>query len=207
MLLSTQIESSLYTNYYILRWIESRQLVSLQTQPSGQAVYRQPYNAVKESAKCVSKCGDLASHVRRLWFDGLYTAETNADIFKILAKCHNLQSVTLPWIALRYGSADFWRMLLREGQLTSLELTAIDLMKSQLSSPRNQVDHKPLMDPNLSFRGLSKLKIFGNTNFKPVTDHDLRMIAKTATELEAVHVTGISSVSISGMLSFLFFYR
>lgn len=98
-------------------------------------------------------------------------------------------------------------MLLREGQLTSLELTAIDLMKSQLSSPRNQVDHKPLMDPNLSFRGLSKLKIFGNTNFKPVTDHDLRMIAKTATELEAVHVTGISSVSISGMLSFLFFYR
>lgn len=94
-------------------------------------------------------------------------------------------------------------MLLHDEQLKSLELTAIDLMKSQLSSPRNQVDHKPLMDPNLSFHGLSKLKIFGNTNFRPVTDHDLRMIARTATELEAVHVTGISSVSISGMLSFI----
>lgn len=161
-------------------------------------MYRQPYNAVRETARCFSQCPDLAQHVRRLWFNGLYTAETNAEIFKILAQCRNLRSLTMPWVSLRYGTAERWRDLLREDGLESLELTAIDMTKSALSVPANQVDHRVLEDPGVSFRNLKKLKIFGNTNFRPITDDDLRLIARTATSLEALHVTGISSVSIAG---------
>ncbi|KAL2002177.1 hypothetical protein VTN02DRAFT_474 [Thermoascus thermophilus] len=183
------------------RWIESRELASLARPPSGQAVYRQPYNAVQETARCVAQCPDLARHVRRLWFHGFYTAETNAAIFQILARCRNLRSVTLPWVALRYGTAERWRDLLRPDGLEALELTAIDLPRSALAVPANQVDHRVLDDPRVRFGHLKKLKIFGNTNFRPVTDDDLRCIARTATGLEALHVTGISSVSIAGIIA------
>lgn len=189
--------SAILTNVF-RRWIESRDLATLEGPPSGEAVYRQPYNAVRETARCFSQCPDLAQHVRRLWFNGLYTAETNAEIFKILAQCRNLRSLTMPWVSLRYGTAERWRDLLREDGLESLELTAIDMTKSALSVPANQVDHRVLEDPGVSFRNLKKLKIFGNTNFRPITDDDLRLIARTATSLEALHVTGISSVSIAG---------
>ncbi|KAL1850502.1 hypothetical protein Plec18170_006787 [Paecilomyces lecythidis] len=182
------------------RWLESDRLESLQKDASGQVVYRHPYNDVRETARCFAKCPDLAQNVHRLWFDGLYTVDANKEIFKILSHCTNLRSLSLPWISIRYGTAELWQKLL-EGGLESLELRAVNLTKSQLKAPARPIDTHALTDPRVSFKMLKRLKIMGDTSFKPITDADLEVIARTATGLDALHVTRISSVSIAGVMS------
>ena len=146
-----------------------------------------------------------ASFVRRLWFDGFYGAETSAIIFEILPHCTALDFVTLPWTALRYGTPVDWAHLLGRNptgrSISSLELLAVNLKQSQMTSPANQNDHNPLDSANVDFGRLRRLKIFGESNFLPLVDDDLVKIARTAKNMHEIHVTGTASVTIHGVMA------
>ena len=180
-------------------------LTDLKARPSGIAVYRDPYCSLRSTAQLFRSYPQGATCIRRLWFDGFYGAETNQIIFDILSNCTRLQSVTLPWTVLRHGDVGDWVRLLRQGQsegdLKSLELLAVDLKKFQAALPANQVDKNPLESADIDFSGLKRLKIFGSTNLNPITDDDLQAIARTATHLEEIHVTGTSSVTLNGVMA------
>lgn len=168
-------------------------------------VYRDPFCSLKGTLRLVSQYPSVASNIRRIWFDGFHASETSAYIFEILHHCDNLRPVTLPWIALRHGTAKDWSHLLGSGSsfngISSLELLAVDLKESQRSSPTNQVNNRPLHERSVNFSRLTRLKIFGDTNFMPVTDDDLRQMARTATNLQELHVTGMSSITIDGVMA------
>lgn len=176
-------------------------LYELIEHPSGAAVYRDPHVSLYQTARLFSQFSCTASKVKRLWFNGFYLAETNQAIWDALRFCSNLVSVSLPWTALRYGRAEDWATLLNSGNeraLESLELLAVDLTEAQVKDPRNAVDFMPLKDSRVNFSKLKRLKIFGNTTFMPVTDDDLHDIARTATALEDLHITGLSTATITG---------
>ncbi len=185
------------------RWMESRNLADLQKKPTGIAVYRDSFCALRKSVQLFSTYPDIASYVRRVWFDGFRVAETDAYIFQVLRNCRNVRSATLPWTTLRHVSAEDWSLLLQGGSdrqaLSSLELLAVDLKDSQIRDPANLRDVRPLdVEHGLDFSSLKRLKIFGNTNLLPITDSDLKSIARTARNLKAIHITGLSSVTIDG---------
>ena len=124
-------------------------------------------------------------------------------IFGILNRCSNLNCLTLPWTALRYGDENDWSRLLgcndKTRTLSSLELLAVDLKDSQISNITNWVDKKPLNWPHVNFSGLKRLKIFGHSNFMPLMDEDLIAISHTACNLREIHLTGTASVTIKGI--------
>ena len=124
-------------------------------------------------------------------------------IFGILNRCSNLNYLTLPWTALRYGDENDWSRLLgcndKIRTISSLELLAVDLKDSQISNITNRVDKKPLNSPHVNFSGLKRLKIFGHSNFMPLMDEDLIAISHTACNLREIHLTGTVSVTIKGI--------
>ena len=187
----------------LTRWMQSRTLDSVHSRPSSIAVYRDPYHSLRKTMQLFEANPTLASCVRRIWFDGYYGAETNAMIFRILNRCSNLDYLTLPWTALRYGNENDWsRLLGRNDQnrsISSLELLAVDLKHSQISNTSNQVDKKPLNSPHVNFSGLKRLKIFGHSNFMPLMDEDLIAISRTACNLREIHITGTASVTFNGI--------
>ena len=183
--------------------MQSRSLHTLHTNPSSIAVYRDPYHSLRKTLQLFENSPALALCVRRISFVGYYGAETNAMIFGILRRCTQLECVTLPWTALRYGSTEDWSRLLGRNQdrhgISSLELLAVDLKQSQIDNAKNQVDKKPLNSPRVDFSGLKRLKIFGQSNFMPLTDDDLITISHTAVNLRDLHITGTASVTIDGI--------
>ena len=183
--------------------MQSRTLDSVHSRPSSIAVYRDPYHSLRKTMQLFEAHPSLASCVRRIWFDGYYGAETNAMIFRILNRCSNLDYLTLPWTALRYGNENDWSRLLgrndKNQTISSLELLAVDLKHSQISNTNNQVDKKPLNSPHVDFSGLKRLKIFGHSNFMPLMDEDLIAISHTACNLREIHLTGTASVTINGI--------
>lgn len=124
-------------------------------------------------------------------------------IFGILRRCTNLEHVTLPWTALRYGSTEDWARLLGRNEdrhsISSLELLAVDLKQSQIDNATNQADEKPLSSPRVDFSGLKRLKIFGQSNFMPLADDDLIAMSHTVVNLRDLHITGTASVTIDGI--------
>lgn len=183
--------------------MQSRTLHALKTNPSSIAVYRDPYHSLRNTLQLFESNPALACCVRRISFVGYYGAETNAMIFGILHHCVNLDYVTLPWTALRYGSTEDWSRLLGRNKerhsISSLELLAVDLKQSQINNAANQIDKKPLSSPRADFSGLKRLKIFGQSNFMPLTDDDLIAISHTAVNLRTLHITGTASVTIDGI--------
>ena len=129
-------------------------------------------------------------------------AESSQYIFAILYNCRNLRSATLPWTIIRHGQVEGWARLLDHGvgnsPLSSLELLGVDLKESQMAYPSNRVDNKVTEHQEIDFSQLTRLKMFGNTNFSPICDDDLKQIAKTACGLREIHITGMSSISIEG---------
>ena len=167
------------------------------------AVYRDPYHSLRKTLQLFEANPTLGSCVRRIWFAGYYGAETNAMIFSVLHQCGNLEYLTLPWTALRYGDGNDWSQVLGRGGnsrgISSLELLAVDLKESQISNSKNQIDKKPLYSPRVNFSGLKRLKIFGHSNFMPLKDEDLITMSHSACNLREIHITGTTSVTIDGI--------
>ncbi|KAI9802219.1 MAG: hypothetical protein M1825_002940 [Sarcosagium campestre] len=185
--------------------MESRNLATIQSKPSGIAVYRDSFCSLKKTVDLFERSPHIASHVRRVWFNGYNVAETNAYAFELFKHCSGLQSATIPWTALRHGSVQDWVQLLHvgptSGGLNSLELLAVDLKHSQITNSNNARDETPLESSLVDFSRLRRLKIFGDTKFQPIVDRDLRLIARTAVNLEEIHITGLSSVTIEGVMT------
>ncbi|TKA61571.1 hypothetical protein B0A49_09483 [Cryomyces minteri] len=194
------------------RWAElsrcrrSYDIYELIDNPSGLAVYRDPFSSVLRTAELLSQYPSVGSKISRLWFNGFYVTETDREIFTVLRSCPNLVSVSVPWTVLRHGSSEDWTYLLNSTRghgtpLQSLELLAVDLPEVQAKDPANRVDLRPLDHRRVDFSKLRRLKVFGNTTFMPVCDQDLQAIARTATSLEELHITGLSTVSIEGVMA------
>ena len=112
---------------------------------------------------------------------------------------------------LRHGSARDWSYVCgpnrRGTSIESLELLAVDLKESQANNATNQVDRKPLLPLRsrgsgsdgavVDFSDLRRLKIYGNSNFMPITDLDLIQIARTANNLREIHITRTTTVTLS----------
>lgn len=183
--------------------MQSRNLASLQGNPSGIGVYRDPFLSLRKTAQLFETHPSLASCVRTIWFNGYHGAETCAMIFSILRHCNNLDYATLPWTALRYGDSEDWSYLLGRNAkgrgISSLELLAVDLKESQMSNAANQTDKKPLASPRVNFSGLKRLKISGHSNFMPLTDDDLVAISQSAVNLREIHITGTATLSTDGI--------
>ena len=124
-------------------------------------------------------------------------------IFSILNLCTNIRYVTLPWTALRYGTADDLSQLLGGSEtgngVESLELLAVDLKQSQIEKKANESKNEPLDSAKVNFGSLCRLKIQGHSNFKPLVDADLVSIARTATNLREIHIIDTTSLSIDGI--------
>ena len=172
----------------------------------GVAVYRDPFGSLKHTDQLFSAAPSAATHVRRLWFNGFHTAETDKLILSVVASCSELQFLSVPWTVLRRGSVDDWVDLLNVNTghgkpLYSLELTAVSLPKEQAKTLLEDDTPNPLKDSRVDFSALKRLKIFGNTLHKPIFDHDLELIARSATNLECLDLTNLSTISVAGMLA------
>ena len=183
--------------------MQSRTLHTAHQNPSSVVVYRDPFQSLRATFELFSTYPAFASHVRRLWLDGYYSAETDAMIFPILSLCTNLRFVSLPWTSLRHGTVEDWSNLLGPNLLghsiESLEVLAVDIKQSQVDREANRNNKKPLESAEVNFNSLRRLKVQGQSNFSPVTDTDLITIARTATRLREIHITGTVSVSNSGI--------
>lgn len=183
-------------------------LYELMEKPSGCAVYRDPLSSLRSTDAAFNRLPHLTQHVRRLWFNGFYTAESDRHILSIVAECNHLQFLSVPWTILRRGTADDWIDLLNvnstEGTpLHSLELQAVCLPADQAQALEAETAStpNPLLDPRVSFSRLQRLKIFGNTLDNPVSDDDISLIARTATSLQALDITNMSTVSVAAVLT------
>ena len=105
---------------------------------------------------------------------------------------------------LRRGTAMDWDKLLRPNStnsLQSLELLSVDIPQEQKTQPENRVDNQALEYARVNFSKLKRLKIFGNTTFMPVCDKDLQAISRTATGLEEIHISCLSTITIKGLIA------
>jgi len=174
--------------------------------PSGYPVYRDPHGSLKQTDRLFASLPSAASQVRRLWFNGFYAAETDKLILSIVTNCRQLQYLSVPWTLLRRATAQEWVDLLNadiagRSPLHSLELTAVCLPRDQALALEADITVNPLKDPRVDFGSLKRLKIFGNTLHKPVCDVDLQLIARTATNLECLDITNLSTITVAGMLA------
>lgn len=174
--------------------------------PSGCAVYRDPYTSLRETVKLFTKYPHLTENVERLWFNSFLTPESEALIFKVLRSCNNLTNISVPWTILRHGTGQDWLHLLGTAKpgdvpVKSLELQAVCLSDMMTYSPDVNFDRKALLDPRVDFSNLRRLKLIGNTNFMPICDADLEIISRTACNLEEFHVTCLSTVTIAGVMA------
>lgn len=186
------------------RWIQSRTLDTIHKNPSNDVVYRDPYCSLRKTVDLFEHNPALASSVRRIFFDGFYSTDTCSIIFQILQHCSGLDSASLPWTTLRYGSDQDWARLLRPGEkgtaLASLELLAVDLKNSQITDQARQVNKKPLDSFTVNFSQLRRLKLSGSSNLMPINDHDLLAISRTA-RLQELHITGTTAITTKGLVA------
>jgi hypothetical protein len=169
--------------------------------PKGEKVYRESFQTLRNTRKFLEACPHAAQYVRRLWFNGLYLPETDAEIFAIIHACTNLTSVSAPWTILRHGSSEDWAALLSadsEFPLQSLELTSTRLSEVQQNAFSKYPVSNALTSKLVDFSKLRRLKLFGNTESLPVCDNDLKAIARTANHIEEFQMTCISTVTMDG---------
>lgn len=181
-------------------------LYELIENPRGLAVYRDPYSNLKQTYSMLQAIPEISQHVRRLWFNGFYVADTDRLILNVVAQCPQLELLSVPWTVLRRSTAEDWVSLLKNGidgakPLYSLEIQSICLPKDQAAALERDTGMSPLLDSRVDFSGLSRLKFFGNTTHNPVSDKDLLEIARTATNLTCLDFTNISTISVAGMLA------
>lgn len=164
-------------------------------------MYRDPLASLKHTLKTFHDFPELASKVKRMWFHGFYTAETNRLIADLLRNCKQLASLSIPWTTVRYLDSETWQSITagRSRSLASLEFQCVEPMLQQVVERGNHIIFDPLQSVDLS--QLRRLKILGDTTFMPITDNDLFAVARTATHLEEFHVTCTSHVTIEGVMA------
>lgn len=166
-------------------------------------VYQDPYKSIKSTARLFTDYPQIAGHTRRIWFNGIYQFDTNKYIFQVLHNAVNVRTVAIPWTTVRYGGEEEWQRLMSFPRLTSLEFLTVGLTNSQTKVEKNLTDSGVLRTGNgLDFSGLRRFKIFGDSNLMPLTDEDLFFISRTAVNLEEIHITGATSVTIKGIFFF-----
>lgn len=186
------------------RWIQSRGLDRVNTHPSKDVVYRDPYCSLKKTVDLFTDYPALASSVRRIFFDGFHGVETCSMIFQILQHCDQLDTVSLPWTMLRYAGEEDWSYFLRRREngtaLSSLELLAVDLKRSQTTDFARRLDTRPLHSSNVDFSQLKRIKLSGTSNLMPINDDDLAIISRTA-RLQELHITGTTAITTKGLVA------
>lgn len=166
-------------------------------------VYQDPYKSVKSTAKLFTDYPQIAGHIRRIWFNGIYQFDTNKYVFQVLRNAVNVRTAAVPWTTVRYGGEEEWQRLISSPRLTSLEFLTVGLKSSQTKDEKNLTDNGVLRTSDgLDFSGLKRFKIFGDSNLMPLTDEDLFFISRTAVNLEEIHITGATSVTIKGIYFF-----
>lgn len=168
-------------------------------------IYQDPYCILKSTVALLEAYPSLALNVRKLWFSGIYQYNNLQLVLKIVRACTNLRSLSLPWSALRYGSVDDWVYITNAlPRLTSLELLGMSLKTTQIKDDKNiEINYKALEDTRVDFSKIRRLKINGSSNVQSIIDADLWEIARTARNLEQLHITGSSTVSIEGVTALL----
>lgn len=187
------------------RWINEKEAFKDHTDSTyiHPVVYQDPYKSVKSTAKLFTDYPQIAAHARRIWFNGIYQFDTNKYIFQVLHNAVNIRTAAIPWTAVRYGGQEEWQQLMSFPRLTSLEFLTVGLTSSQTKVEKNLTDNGVLQPSNgLDFSGLRRFKIFGDSNLMPLTDEDLLFISRTAVNLEEIHITGATSVTIKGIFHY-----
>ncbi|KAF2844203.1 hypothetical protein T440DRAFT_523687 [Plenodomus tracheiphilus IPT5] len=176
-------------------------LYELVDRPTGTAVYRDPFAALRRTASICREFPGFGSAIRRVCVYGFYTAETVSLVYESLKECCSLTSLSCPWTAIRFLSRESWQMLLtgRRVRLESLELQCVEPTAQQIADKTNWIDVDPLR--SVDFSCLHRLKIFGNTTHMPVTDSDVFTIASTTTGLREFHLTCNSSTTIDSVVA------
>lgn len=173
---------------------------------SGHVCFQHHWQRLMDTDRLFSDVPAMANHVRRLWFNGFHATETDKLILSIVSHCTRLRYLTVPWTILRRATAEDWVNLLNAktgsgNALESLELTAQCLPHEQAAELEHAETPSPLTDRRVDFSSLKRLKIFGNTLHKPICDADMHLIARTATNLECLDITNLSTISVAGMLA------
>lgn len=108
-------------------------------------------------------------------------------------------------MTIRHGSAEQWsRLLGKHHQVGSLELLAVVLKAGQMvePEPKPSIITPSLASPAVDLGRLARLKISGCSNHRPLTDGDLAHMARTATHLREIHITGTSGlISVQGVMA------
>ena len=124
-------------------------------------------------------------------------------IFGILRQCSKLEDLSIPWTALRHGTISDWSSLFGSNAAgpctTSLEIRALNLPKSSPAMKReNQLNNNALESTSVDFTNLACLRLFGNSKFMTITDKDLMAIARTANNLQELHMFNAASLGPKG---------
>lgn len=171
----------------------------------GHVVWCPGHTSLEKTDQLLTAVPSVGAHIRRLWFNGLHLAKTDKHIMSIISRCPELRFLSAPWTILRRGTSDDWKKLLKAdtpNPLFSLELQSVCLRSYKAEALANETPSRsPLDDPSVDFSKLKRLKIFGNTVSEPVSDRDLLLMARTATNLESLDITNNSTTTVAGMLA------
>ena len=170
------------------------------------AVRRDPFGSLKHTDRLLGEVPAVAKHVRRLWLNDFHDAASDRRMLSTVSSCPELEILSVPWTVLRRGTAEDWIDLLNNNTgtgkaLKSLELKSLCLKKTPAKELEEDETPNPLLDPRVDFSALERLKIFGNTLHKPICDEDLKLIARTATNLNCLDFTNLSTITVEGMLA------
>jgi hypothetical protein len=85
--------------------------------------------------------------------------------------------------------------------LESLEIRSFIPATDDESSLGHSEVSTPLEDPRVSFEGLYRLRLSGDARQMVISDDDLVAIARTATNLRSIQITGSATISALGVLA------
>ena len=120
--------------------------------------------------------------VKHVAFEGFANFDADRHVLSTLVPYSNLVSLVVPWGAFRVGRADHWKSILDKG-LVSLQLTGREYYFSEMEAIRKLRVRSVLEWPGLSLHQLRNLQIEANARRLPAKIGDLKLMAKTATNL------------------------
>lgn len=181
--------------------------------PGGTVVKHDRYSSLRKTHALIRDHPLVSQHVRRLWFNGFHTSTTDNWIISIIRDCPNLTILAVPWSTLQSASVENWQDILKTTKTTGAgrPLVSLEILCGSIgagisaktsSTPVNEAICIP-QDVGVNFELLQRLRLSGEAGTTTVIDNDLVEIAKTATNLESIQITGSLSVSINGLCALI----